>query len=258
VIEQVAAEWRRDVKIIVNEKNSGSVFRQWRKAAEVSTGDYVWIAEADDESEPRFLERLVAAMQGAKDTVLAFSDSRAVDSDGKLMWPDHKGYFASAGAQALSHDGVYPGREFVYRFLSERNLILNVSSVIWNRAALSQAMRHCEDELLTYRMAGDWHLYVNVMTSEDCHVAYVAEPLNVHRRHASSVTHSLAAAAHVAEIERVHRLVQTRLGAEAPVARQASYVADIAAQLGATTLAHTAAKKPAPAKATKVKVRAKR
>jgi len=257
VIEQVAAEWQRDVKIIVNEKNSGSVFRQWRKAAEVATGDYVWIAEADDESDPQFLERLVIALQGAKDTVLAFSDSRAVDSDGKLMWPDHKNYFASAGAQALSHDGVYRGREFVRRFLSERNLILNVSCVIWNRAALSQAMRRCEEELLTYRMAGDWHLYVDVMTSEDCHVAYVAEPLNVHRRHASSVTHSLAAAAHVAEIERVHRLVQARLGADAPTGRQASYIVDIAAQLGATPLAKSATKAPASAKTAKVKVKAK-
>lgn len=237
VIHKVAADWGRDVRVTANERNSGSVFRQWRKAAEVATGDYVWIAEADDESEPRFLERLVAMVQNAEEVALAFTDSRAIDNEGALLWPNHQGYFAEAGAQDLAHDGVYSGRDFVRRFLSERNLILNVSCAIWNRVALAAAMRRCEDELLTYRMAGDWHLYVDVMTAADCHVAYVAEPLNVHRRHAASVTHSLAATAHVSEIARVHALVQARLGAEAPVEQQAGYVARVAAQLGVKPLA---------------------
>ena len=257
VIRLVAEEWRRDVRIIANEKNSGSVFRQWRKAAEVATGDYVWIAEADDESDPRFLERLVAAARGADDTVLAFCDSRAIDGDGTPLWPDHQGYFAAAGAQALASDGLYPGREFVRRFLSERNLILNVSCAIWNRAALARAMRRCEDQLLTYRMAGDWHLYVDVMTAADCHVAYVAEPLNVHRRHAASVTHSLAAAAHIAEIERVHHLVRERLGGEAPADRQERYVADISVQLGVRPLGEIAESAPkSPKRVVKEKVKA--
>jgi len=233
VVEQVAAEWDRDVRIIVNEENSGSVFRQWRKAAEEATGEFVWIAEADDEADPTFLERLVTAAQREKDTVLAFTDSRAVDDQGKLLWANHQDYFASAGARALARDGTYAGREFVRRFLSERNLILNVSSAIWNRAALANAMERCEDDLLTYRMAGDWHLYVDVMMAQDCHVAYIAEPLNIHRRHAASVTHTMDADAHVGEIERVHKIVHARLGSEAPVARQERYRAEVAGQLSA-------------------------
>ena len=45
-----------------NEENSGSVFAQWRKAAELATGDYLWIAEADDLSDPEFLARVMQAM----------------------------------------------------------------------------------------------------------------------------------------------------------------------------------------------------
>jgi glycosyltransferase involved in cell wall biosynthesis len=232
VMRKVADEWQRDIRIIENEKNSGSVFRQWRKAAEVATGDYVWIAEADDESEPRFLERLVGAIQGADNVALAFTDSRAIDSDGKLLWPDHQGYFASAGAHALSHDGVYSGREFVRRFLSERNLILNVSCVVWKRDTLVEAIRRCADDLLSYRMAGDWHLYVDLMTTRECNIAYVSEPLNIHRRHGASVTHSLNADSHLAEIQRIHGLVTSHLGAESPVERQVSYLAEAAKNLG--------------------------
>ena len=36
------------VKFVENEKNSGKVISQWKKGFELATGDYVWIAEADD------------------------------------------------------------------------------------------------------------------------------------------------------------------------------------------------------------------
>src|SRR5690606_8575004 len=37
-----------DIKIIYNETNSGSAFKQWEKGFEVAESDYIWIAEADD------------------------------------------------------------------------------------------------------------------------------------------------------------------------------------------------------------------
>ena len=39
-------------KIVYNEENSGSVFRQWIKGIKLSTGKYIWIAESDDDSGP--------------------------------------------------------------------------------------------------------------------------------------------------------------------------------------------------------------
>ena len=36
------------VKFIKNQKNSGSVFSQWQLGIKNVTGDYFWIAEADD------------------------------------------------------------------------------------------------------------------------------------------------------------------------------------------------------------------
>ena len=41
---------------IVNKKNSGSPFKQWRKGLELAKAHYIWIAETDDFAEINFLE----------------------------------------------------------------------------------------------------------------------------------------------------------------------------------------------------------
>ena len=87
-------------------------------------------------------------------------------------------------------------------FSSVKNLILNVSAVVWRRDALLRALDRCEEDLRTFRMAGDWRLYLEVLAEPGARVAYEATPLNVHRRHAESVTHALRADRHIAEIER--------------------------------------------------------
>ena len=51
-----------------------------------------------------------------------------------------------------------------------------------------------------YRMAGDWRIYLEAMATPSARIAYVADPLNMHRRHAQSVTHALKAQQHVDEI----------------------------------------------------------
>ena len=213
--------------------NSGSVFAQWRKGAELAEGDYVWIAEADDESDPQFLEQLAQAISGSPDVALALTDSRAIDAAGAEIWPNYREYYRQAGAEALAHDGIWSGQEFARRFMAERNLILNVSGVLWRRADLLAALERCKEELSHYRLAGDWHLYLEVLTSDRTEVAYVAQPLNIHRRHSASVTHSLDPAVHLDEIERLHRFAVERLGPDRGIlTRQRAYLNSVADDLG--------------------------
>jgi glycosyltransferase involved in cell wall biosynthesis len=254
VVAGVAEERQRDVTLVLNDVNSKSVFAQWRKAAEMAAGDFVWIAEADDLSEPSFLAALLAVMQADPTIALAFCDSRSIDGDGAPVFASYKPYFATIEPGALARNEVFDGKEFLRRFLSVKNTILNVSSVLWRREALLLSLDACRADLAQFRMAGDWRIYVESLIAPGAKIAYVADPLNIHRRHAQSVTHSLNADRHVDEIARIHGLVRRVLD-DAPsiVGLQNAYLAEVTAQLNAAPV-ETAP----PAKSKRANGRAKR
>jgi glycosyltransferase involved in cell wall biosynthesis len=232
VARRVAASGKRDVAIIGSAMNSGSVFRQWRRAAELARGDYLWIAEADDDADPDFLATLAARLASVPDIDLVFCDSRSIDGEGAPVWPSYGDYYRSSGAVELTRDGVFPARDFARRFLGERNLILNASAVLWKRPVLLEALDRCDDELSRYRMAGDWRVYIELLAASRGHVAYVASPLNVHRRHEKSVTHELKGRRHRDEIARVHRAIRDRLGSDKDLRqRQAAYLRELSGGL---------------------------
>lgn len=234
VIPRVAQEWEREIRLIANRVNSGSVFAQWRKAAEEARGDWLWIAEADDSSEPEFIERLMTMAAHDPAVVMAFSDSRTMHADGTHQWDSYKGYYATVEADALAQSAVYEGMEFVSRFLSVKNLILNVSAVVWRREALLAALDALGPSLREFRMAGDWQLYLQALTVPGARIAYEARALNVHRRHAESVTHALKAELHLSEISRCHEYVRARVpGLPRPkVETQENYLREVRRQLG--------------------------
>ncbi|MBR0750749.1 glycoside hydrolase family 99-like domain-containing protein [Bradyrhizobium jicamae] len=232
VIMKLADERQRDLSLVINEQNSGSVFAQWTKAAEMAKGEFLWIAEADDLSEPSFLTSLLTLMKGDPDIAFGFTDSKSIDADGAHVYASYKPYFASIEPGALSRTEVFAGSEFVTRFLSVKNTILNVSSVLWRREALLRALEACRADLRDLRMAGDWRIYLEALAAPGAKIAYVADPLNVHRRHAASVTHSLKAQKHIAEIDSMHRVARQRFGlGSKDTASQAAYIEEVTAQL---------------------------
>jgi glycosyltransferase involved in cell wall biosynthesis len=236
VIPAIAAEWRRHIQLLPNLSNSGSVFKQWRKAAESATSEFLWIAEADDLSSPKFLADVVSLMRHDSSVQLAFSDSAAIDAAGMTVSASYKSYYATVAPGALSRTEVFEARDFVQRFLSIKNLILNVSAVVWRRRALLWAIDACQADLGNYRMAGDWRLYLQVLTAKGAHVGYCSEPLNTHRRHAASVTHALDPDRHIAEISACHAFANSafELGPELRQA-QGHYLTEVRAQLGTTS-----------------------
>ena len=228
---ELAAQAKRDIRIIENTSNSGSVFAQWRRAARDAKGEFLWLCEADDAAAPSFLSRLMEAMTGCDDTILAFTDSRAIDADGAETMPDYQSYYFASGVQDLAASGVWNAADFARKMLTERNLIPNVSAVLWRRAALLKALDAVPD-LETWRLAGDWRLYLALLTAGEGAVVYLAEPLNTHRRHGGGVTQSLDAQAHVAEITRMHEIAAELLNIDpAKKSAQAAYAARVAAQL---------------------------
>lgn len=231
VIERVAAAARRDIRLVVNEANSGSVFRQWRKGAELARGEYVWIAEADDTADERLLGALAAAMRQSN-AAFGFCDSWQMDSTGAILGDTYRHYANTAKAGAFDRSFTMPGRDFLRDLLSVKNVILNVSSVLWRTDALRKAMDAVGEELYHFKVAGDWRLYAEACLAGG-HLAYVGEPLNGHRRHSVSVTKALDNTKHFQEIVRMQDFVTQAVGgSEDGGAAQKRYRSEVAAYLG--------------------------
>jgi hypothetical protein len=81
---------------------------------------------------------------------------------------------------------------------------------VWRRDALLKALDACADDLRSLKMAGDWRLYLEVLSWPGSKIAYCADPLNTHRRHSASVTHSLNRVAHVNEIRSMQEVSRKR------------------------------------------------
>ena len=231
VARAVAADWQREMDVVESSSRSGSPFGQWHRAASMARGTYLWIAEADDEADPSMLARLAEACASTPDIVLAACDSRSVDAAGAPIWPSYQDYYAQCGVTELERDCVLPAAMFARKILAERNLLLNVSAVLWRREALLAALDRCGADLASWRVAGDWRVYLEMLAGGDGHVAWVAEPLNIHRRHDRSASGMLKRRAHAAEIARMHKLLAARLDLPRDtVERQAEVVRLLRAQ----------------------------
>ncbi len=210
VVQAVSQDWRRDIRLEVNRSNGGSVFRQWHRAAALARGSHLWIAEADDSADPELLSRLSRLVAAHPEIDIAFCDSCAVDGQGGPLMASYREYCGHASAGLLLESGIFDGRRFI-ECLAERNTILNVSSVVFRTEALRAALLRCARDLPSWRVAGDWRLYVDILLHGGGHVGYLATPLNTHRRHAKSATATLSDGATLREIGRMHATINAIL-----------------------------------------------
>ena len=239
-IEQVAKMAGRTIRFSPNETNSGNTFKQWKKGMSMVRGDLVWIAEADDWADPEFLTASVSS-HGAK-TAFSFTDSVQIDTDDKVLAESYFYYYKDVDATLFSQDFSINGDEFVARAMAVKNVVMNVSSVLWNRDVLQHGLEELGGELTSYKLVGDWRLYLQASLMPGCHVAYINQPLNTHRRHAQSVTHALDHELHFAEIQAMHRVVMDALPVNDRVKNGLQtdiddYVSQLRVQFGLDTIA---------------------
>lgn len=200
VIERAMAASPVPWTLVRAEKNSGSPFAQWLKGAEMARGELLWIAEADDIASPRFLEQVRTCFQDT-DVVMAYTQSRQIDSHGRETSPDYLDYVADIDPQRWRSAYACDGREEIARALYLKNTVPNVSAAVFRRQAFLETFIACEDEIRGYRNAGDWVFYLRLL--EKGKIAFCAQALNAHRRHDGSVTISSFDVDHLAEIVRV-------------------------------------------------------
>ncbi len=213
-----------DARLIVNDSRSGSVFRQWQKGIDLCSGDLVWIAEADDRAEDLFLLEMAAGFSNP-DVVLAYSQSKQINSDGAILAHDYLDYTADV-SDRWQHDYCVDGRDEIGEALSIKNTIPNVSAVVFHRTALATALEAIGDELYDYRVAGDWLIYLHVLTQG--RVYYRNDALNLHRRHTHSVTGSTQTQRHLEEVRQMQSIARSlSTPSQGSLAKANAYVAHL-------------------------------
>lgn len=213
VLQELRGRIAPEPRIVPSERNSGSVFHQWRKGVELARGEYVWIAEADDLAKPAFLSTLLAALHGRADLVMAYSESEAIDSDGQVVMPDYRAYTGELSQERWRKAYTASGAEEVRAALAVKNTVPNVSAVLFRREALLDVLREREDEICGYRIAGDWVAYLHLLRRGGVH--YSPASLNQHRRHVGSVTSASDLQRHHDEVVSAQRVAAEQFALDA-------------------------------------------
>jgi glycosyltransferase involved in cell wall biosynthesis len=195
------------VRLVLNERNSGTPFAQWKRGLALAKGEYTWIAESDDFASPFLLEKLVAAVSANHRVGLAYCQSYLVDETDKILRkydyiPTH------LDPKRWEVDFVNNGADEVARYLFLQNMIPNASAVLAKTSLLISACEHA-DKL---RLTGDWWTYVEVLMQGD--IAFIAEPLNHFRMHSASVRSSTKKFAACAEALRVRAHICSKIPVE--------------------------------------------
>jgi len=209
LIKSITASLNIDYQIVTNDKNSGSAFKQWQKGVELATGDYIWIAEADDLAEPEFLEKVITPFKDPQ-LVLSYCESMQIGSNGELLNSNYQDYVADISQEKWTTDYVSNGLEEIQNCLAIKNTIPNASGVIFRKNTLQNILNERMNEIKSYRVAGDWVTYVYMLTQGK--IAYTSTPLNKHRRHESSITLGSFDISQLQEVVRVQQLVREKFG----------------------------------------------
>ena len=156
--------------VIVNDKNSGSPFKQWDKGVSLAKGDIIWIAESDDYCELNFLEELVKAMLKKPNVVVAYSSYVIFTDDGY------------SGKAKVRKTQYFNGVHFIRCRMAEGNVIMNASGAIFTKKAFGRVRPGYK----SYKSAGDYLFWVEMLAQGD--VAVVNKNLTYFRLASTSVT----------------------------------------------------------------------
>ncbi len=109
----------------------------WPRAAEMASGDFVWIVESDGRSDPTCLAALATPLRGDPGAAFVFCDSRPADAEGR---PVHARPNPLAPPERLASfaDRTFAGPEFLARLAA--GTTPNASAILWRRDALRLAL----------------------------------------------------------------------------------------------------------------------
>ena len=172
---ELLTEYAKHEKIthcIFNEQNSGSPFEQWHKGVMLARGEWIWIAEADDVADSRFLEEIIQGIEKRPTVGLAYSHLKTIDTNGNDLW-----------SQEETVNKFYTGSEFIRQKLVFTTTIFNVSSCIFRKSDYENID---ESHYQQFRHGGDWMFYIQMAGVTDVYECGLV--LDHFRQHPYSTT----------------------------------------------------------------------
>jgi glycosyltransferase involved in cell wall biosynthesis len=200
VINQIVKKISKliNIKTVYNTENSGSAFKQWKKGFEYATGDYVWIAEADDYCEPTLISNLIKPCLKHNDIIISYSDTAFIDVDGNIIMNSITPEIDIRKTGHWNHSYVNNGLNEVLNYSYLNCTIANVSSCIIKNNNYDEYFKMSGN----FHQAGDWLLYNNIMVMGD--IAYNHNVLNYYRLHGDNVSSTMNHQKHIIEINKIY------------------------------------------------------
>lgn len=161
ILRKYYLQYKEKTSLKINTKNSGSVFRQWKKGIIHSTGDLIWIAESDDFCDEDFLEKLVPFFLD-ESVMLSYAHSIFVDSKGKPSTFTYENYLSEIDKSFLSKSYIRTAHTEVNKGLGIKNTIPNASAVLFRKPNIDFELFE-DNSWLNLKVCGDWILYLKLI-----------------------------------------------------------------------------------------------
>lgn len=181
ILMRYAKKYKDKTTVAFNETNAGKVFLQWNKGLKLAKGEYIWIAESDDWSEPNFLEEMMKCFR-YNSVMLAFARSVFM-TDYVQTWSTEE-YLSDVKNLRWDVPFVLTAAQAVQRGFAFKNIIPNVSSAVFRN--IGQIPQEVVDVCSTMHLSSDWIFYLAIMKG-GC-ISYTNKTTNYYRIHKQSTS----------------------------------------------------------------------
>lgn len=157
--------------LIINKKNSGSPFYQWKKGIELAKGEYIWIAESDDWCEPEFLSTAMEHLERENANIFYCASTFYIQEHNQFE-----------NAPDAINDFTQKGTDFLFYGLLKDNLLRNASAVVFKKELIKKFPK----KITRFKVAGDWVFWTYLCCQPETIVTYSSKPMNYFRLHLQS------------------------------------------------------------------------
>lgn len=164
--------------VIVNDKNSGSTFKQWKKGFQLAKGKYIWIAESDDYCDSSFLSSTIEILENDHSVGLAYCQSNIVNENNEYLF-NERAWFDQLDDQRWVNSFKTNGLEHVFKHMTDYNTIPNASAVVFRRELIQ-----LKDIPTDFKYSGDWYFWITLLSRTN--LFYIDKPLNFFRSSSQS------------------------------------------------------------------------